>query len=155
MSTLLIKDELKKYGIEIENQCLNMINICGIDYRVPDALQGLLGLLKEGRLRKGPHIFFDRYEEGQRFDYNSLTLILDTQINEEFDYIRTEPYLVFAQNGQYSNYMIRLDDDQPDNPVIYYLEVEEYEEKPRIFPTVDGDYLRLLALLQKSKPICD
>lgn len=154
MSTPL-EDELKRYGIEIENQCLKMINIGGTDYKVLSDLQGFLGLLKEENIRKGPHTFFDRYEEGERFDYNSLTLLLDMQINEEFDCIGRLPYIVFAQNGQYSNYMIRLDDDQPDNPVIYYLEVEGCEEEPRKFPIVDGRYLRLLGLLQKSKPIWD
>lgn len=74
---------------------------------------------------------------------------------EEYDCIVTAPYLIFALNGQYSNYMIRLDDDRPENPLVYYLGEGEYEEEPRTFQNDDGETLRLLEFLQKSKPIWD
>lgn len=150
-----LNDELQRYGIEIGNHCLETIEIGGTIYEVPSYLQGFLGLLNEGGFRKGPHIFFDRYKEGERSDYNSLSLILDIGVLEEYDCISTAPYLIFALNGQYANYMIRLDDDKPENPVVYYLGEGAYDEEPRTFQAGNGEALRLLEFLQKSKPICD
>lgn len=150
-----LHEELQRYGIEIGTHILEKIEIGGTVYEVPNCLQGFLGLLNEGGIRKGPHIFFDRYKEGERFDYNSLSLIVDMGVLEEYDCISTAPYLMIALSGQYANYMIRLDDSKPENPVVYYLGEGEYEEEPGALPAGEGEALRLLELLRKSKPIFD
>lgn len=69
---LLLKDVLKRYGIEIDGECLEQIKIGETVYEIPSALQGFLGLLLERGFRKGPHIFVDQYVEGERFTTTRL-----------------------------------------------------------------------------------
>lgn len=50
----------------------------------------------------------------------------------EYEGLGEEPYVLFARNGYGSLFLIQLNDEQPDNPLVYYLDEEDYEEQPRV-----------------------
>lgn len=149
-----LKQELKRYGITEDGAKLQTIMIRQEEHEVPETLQEFLGMLKSDALRTGPHVFYDRYNEGELFDYNTLWLGLDESTLEEFDCTENAPYISFARNGQHSSYCIRLDDEELDNPIVYYLDAGDYEEDPHVLKQKGNEkQLRLVELFKEATPI--
>jgi hypothetical protein len=49
--------------------------------------------------------------------------------------------------------LLRLDDENPENPIVYYLGVDDYDENPHALTNRVGEILRLLEFLKISSPL--
>lgn len=148
-----LKQELMRYDLDINEKIKEAIIIEDKIYEIPKELQEFFAAINNETLREGPHIFYDRYNEGERFDYNTLYLTTDEIDLEEYEFYGNVPYVLFARNGQYSLYLLRLDDENSENPVIYYLDAGDYEEKPHELSNVNREALRLIEFFRISSPI--
>lgn len=75
---------------------------------------------------------YDRFHGEEISEGSRLWLTCDEIDLTEYEGLGEEPYLLFARNGYYSLFLIRLDDKEPDNPLVNYLDAEGYEESPRV-----------------------
>ena len=117
--------------IKVSGQKKNILVMQGKEYGIPEPLQDFFGVLTS-ELPQGPHLVYDRFHDGEVSDGSRLWLTCNEIDLTEYEGLGEEPYVLFARNGYYSLLLIRLDDEQPDNPLVYYLDAEEYEEAPRV-----------------------
>lgn len=148
-----LKQELIRYGIVFKGYIQKTIIINDKEYEIPEQLQEFSGALDKKSLKEGPHIFYDRYSEGEKVDYNTLYFTKDEVALEEYEFYGNTPFVLFARNGQYSLYLLRIDDENPENPIVYYLGVDDYDENPHALTNRVGEILRLMEFLKISSPI--
>lgn len=145
-----LKRKLERFGINLRGEIQTSFKIMDKEYDIPKELQDFFGAINTDDVKKETLIFFDRYGEGQVFDYNSIYLNSKEVDMDEYSCMDEAPFAVFARNGQYSTYSIRLDDESPSNPLVYYLGVDDYDEEPRTLKGKDGQQLRLVEFFQMS-----
>lgn len=122
---------LARLQIQFSGQKKTILVIRNEEYGVPEPLQEFFGLLT-GQLLQGPHLVYDRFHDEEISEGSRLWLTYDEIDLTEYEGLGQEPYVLFARNGYGSLFLIRLDDEQPDNPLVYYLDAEDYEEQPRV-----------------------